>query len=65
MDVMVIANYSTCLAEAIVAFMLFEAFLARREGLPKYIYIAGVLALSLLTQICNSILSYTALKLVK
>lgn len=61
MDVMVIANYSTCLAEAIVAFMLFEAFLTRREGFPKYIYIAGVLVLSLLAQICNSILSYTAL----
>ena len=61
MDVMTIANYSTCLAEAIVAFMLFEAFLARREGFPKYVYIAGVLALSLLTQICNSIFSYTAL----
>ena len=50
-----IANLFTCLAEALVAFMLFDAFLEKRQNKRNRIYIIGILCLAVSINISNRI----------
>lgn len=51
-------------AEAIMFFMLFEAFLKRRKECPFWGFIAGIAGLTLALLICNHFLLYTLLNAV-
>lgn len=57
------ADLITPLVEAVMFFMLFEAFLSRREKLKTWHYIVGMIALAGMISICNRVFSYTFLNI--
>ena len=58
MTIYTLADLMTCLIESIFMFMLYDAFCAKRENLPFYIYYVGVLVLAILINISNVVFDY-------
>ncbi len=63
MDIITIANLFSCAAEAMMHFVLYDAFLSERKNLNKGIYLIGAAALSFLIFASNRLFSISILNL--
>lgn len=63
MDIMNAANLFTCVAEAIIFFVLYNAFLSHRMSISKSIYITGIFILAVLIYVSNHLFSISILNI--
>ena len=59
----VIADLFSCFAETVMCFLLYKAFLTKRDNLNKCVYAAGVIILTALIYISNHVFSISVLNL--
>lgn len=57
------ADLITPLVEAVMFFMLFEAFLTRRDKLKTWHYVLGVIVLAGMVSVCNRVFIYSLLNI--
>ena len=55
MTIYSLTDFLTGFAEAVMLFMLYNTFCKKRECLPKWVYVAGIIALTLMVNISNTI----------
>lgn len=63
MDLTAMANLFSCIAEAVIFFILYDAFLIKRKKVRKGIYVIGIAFLSALIYLSNDLFAISVLNL--